>query len=429
MMDNTGISNPAWISPYSLKINILQNANVIEPLQNYYYYDYNESKTLINSYVNKIPQAETLVQLHYTHLLPFITRANDIFIRSMLKPASEQPDFTDKNVIAVCIVKDSQNIVFALDTDYPLPADSELAGYMWTEVIATLPVINNDPLTLNPAILSTITESNKKSKTQATAQLQLLDTMDSGLCDKYARATEAYNICRIEFDKLVMQKVKSMNIKPAISHVNSLVTPENAVNIQWSLVGEDAEYRAKLARLTALKYDYEQIRDRFMSDYEKRNNLYMFNNGEMQAIICKKWAETQQPVLCFIGKYIPEYSVNDTHKCGEYSKFITGMLEAGYSVLPINMEVTYTKNLVRIPDKQQSYVVDRHEYSYRSRLARVVTIINEESILYGCPNVENNYEELKLTLANDNYNDILITDRYMATGLLIWKASVSVIKN
>lgn len=399
-------------------IKVIPTAGVLEPMQNYYYYDYKESTELVSSYAKILPQAETLVQLHYTHLMPIITRANDIFIRSLLKTSNIRPDMSDKHIIAICIIRDNENIRFVSRSEIAETFENGLiATDYWTEVIANCPVINEDTGMVPSHLQQAITiRAKQTSATQETINA-LVAAMD--------RASESYNIGRIELDKLISTSLANGGMQSRISDKFHILTSQEDTNtIQWDNVINSQDLLAKQLSVKQLKHQYDSAVNQLRIECEIRNNLQRFANGQLFGQVEQKLRPTQitddsaQQVLCFIGKYIEKCTILEPKQIGvynpEYLKFMSCLLEKGFHILPMNIEVTITKNIFNLPYTGcQHSVIEHQEYSYRSRIARVAAILNADSIQYSCAPVETETQ-------NSDSKVSQLTSKYITTALLIW---------
>lgn len=426
------VATYTWINPYSLMIKVIPGAGVLEPTQNYYYYDYKESTELVVEYSKLLPQAESLVQLHYTHLMPIVTRANDIFVRSMLKPGNLRPDMLECRVIAICIVKDSENIRFVARDEILVTLENGLSeGEQWTEVIANYPVINEDK-GMVPGFLQPIMSSrgNKQSTDSH-------DTINS-LVAQMNRASESYNICRIELDKMTSEALANGTIRSHVSDKQQIITDTTDITVNnrytvhaWNSVICDDKIMQKQIDVNQLKKQYDIAVNTLRTECEIQNNLNEFANGTILTQLVSRLQnpsshpdDTNQMVLCFLGKYIEKCTIREAKQIGvynpEYLKFMSGLLEKGYHILPMNIEVTVTKNIVTPNNACPSTkycIIENQEFSYRSRLARVASIVNAESIQYCCEPVE--ITQTQCPTLNDN-NITQLTIKYITTALLIW---------
>ncbi len=419
-----------WINPYSLMIKVIPGAGILEPTQNYYYYDYKESSDLVAHYAKLLPQAETLVQLHYTHLMPIVTRANDIFVRSLLKTPSTRTDMSDSHIIAICIVRDSENIRFVPHDDIGNTLESGLAdGELWTEVIANYPVINEDNGVV-PGFLQQTIANKGKSRTDSD---ETIDTLVTGM----DRSSEAYNIGRIELDKMISEGLAMGNVRSSVSDkfhiVNGCELEDNvrsAIKL-WDSKISDNKLAEKQKAVAALKQQYDLAVNALRTECAIQNNLDEFTNGTMmEQVVTRLQNPTSHPddsnqlVLCFLGKYIEKCTIRENKQIGvynpEYLKFMSGLLERGYHILPMNIEVTVTKNIInhKTPCFNETIqTIQNQEYSYRSRIARVASIINVESILYSSEPSEIAQTEC---ITMDDIKVTQITSKYITTALLIW---------
>ena len=408
-------------------IKVIPGAGVLEPTQNYYYYDYKESTELVAEYSKLLPQAETLVQLHYTYLMPIVTRANDIFIRSLLKPVTHVPTVTDSRVIAICIVRDSENIRFVPRGEISDVFASGLSeGELWTEVIANYPVINED-YGLVPGFLQ---------PTMATrGYKQLTDSQDTinTLVAQMNRASESYNIGRIELDKMTSEALARGTVQSHISdkfHIVADPTQGQDTKV-WDSLVYDNKITQKQQQVSQLRLQYDAAVHTLRTECAIQNNLNGFADGVIMEQVINRLHnpashpdDTNQLVLCFLGKYIEKCTVREAKQIGvynpEYLKFMSCLLEKGYHILPMNIEVTVTKNIVTphaALENTVHRVIENQEYSCRSRIARVASIVNAESIQFSSEPVETT--QTQCTTMNDN-SVMQMTSKYITTALLIW---------
>lgn len=429
MTDSQTNTMNTWINPYSLMIKVIPGAGVLEPTHNYYYYDYKESTELVAEFSKLLPQAESLVQLHYTHLMPIVTRANDIFIRSLLKQANQVPDLSDSRVIAICIVRDSENIRFVprneITGDF---TDSLVENELWTEVIASYPVINEDNGQVPGFLQPTMAIRGYKQLTDSQETINSLVTQMN-------RASESYNIGRIELDKMTSEALAKGNINSQISdkfHIvaDAVDSNDNQIKI-WDSLVYDNNITRKQQQVNQLRKQYDIAMHTLRTECAIQNNLNGFANGVVMEQVINRLQnpashpdDTNQLVLCFLGKYIEKCTIREAKQIGvynpEYLKFMAGLLEKGYHILPMNIEVTVTKNVVTPHAALANTVhrvIENQEYSYRSRIARVASIVNAESIQFSCEPVETT--QTQCTTLNDN-SVIQITSKYITTALLIW---------
>ncbi len=418
-----------WINPYSLMIKVIPGAGILEPTQNYYYYDYKESRDLVAHYAKLLPQAETLVQLHYTHLMPIVTRANDIFVRSFLKYPNMRPDMADSRVIAICIVRDSENIRFVPHDDIVNTLDSGLAdGELWTEVIANYPVINEDRSGV-PGFLQQAIGNKGKSRTYSD---ETIDTLVSDM----NRASEAYNIGRIELDKMISEGLAVGSVRSSVSdkfHIVNESESEDSVRTDiklWDSKICNNKLAEKQKSVSALKQQYDIAVNALRTECAIQQNLAEFADGSMmEQVVTRLQNPTSHPddnnqlVLCFLGKYIEKCTINEIKQVGvynpEYLKFMSGLLEKGYHILPMNIEVTVTKNIINQKPtnfNDKIHAIQNQEYSYRSRIARVASVINVESILYS----SEPFETVHTCTTMDDIKVTQIASKYVTTTLLIW---------
>jgi hypothetical protein len=420
-----------WINPYSLMIKVIPGAGILEPTQNYYYYDYKESSELVVHYAKLLPQAETLIQLHYTHLMPIVTRANDIFVRSLLKSVSTRPDMSDSHIIALCIVRDSENIRFVPHDDIVQTLESGLAeGELWTEVIANYPVINED-CGVVPGFLQQAIANKGKSRTYSDETINTLVALMN-------RASEAYNIGRIELDKMLSNALAMGSVRSGVSdkfHIVNYADSGDSTKCDiklWDSKISDNKLSEKQKAVTALRQQYDIAVNTLRTECAIQKNLDEFANGAMMdQVVTRLQNPTSHPddnnqlVLCFLGKYIEKCTIRENKQIGvynpEYLKFMSGLLEKGYHILPMNIEVTVTKNIINNQKtacfNETIQTIQNQEYSYRSRIARVASVINVESILYSCEPFE--IAQTECTTMND-IKVTQITSKYIATTLLIW---------
>lgn len=420
-----------WINPYSLMIKVIPGAGLLEPTQNYYYYDYKESSDLVAHYAKLLPQAETLVQLHYTHLMPIVTRANDIFVRSLLKTPCTRPDMSDSRVIAICIARDSEHIRFVPHDDIVNTLESGLAdGELWTEVIANYPVINEDSGVV-PGFLQQTIANKSKSRTDS---VETMDTLVAGM----NRASEAYNIGRIELDKMISEGLAMGSVRSNVSDKFHIVNDEGESEVGvrndiklWDSKIYDNKLTIKQKAVSVLKQQYDVAVNALRTECAILINLAGFANGNMMELVINRLQnptshpdDNNQLVLCFLGKYIDKCTIRETKQISvynpEYLKFMSGLLEKGYHILPMNIEVTVTKNIInqKMPNFNNTiHAIQNQEYSYRSRIARVASVINVESILYSSEPFETVNTECTTM---DDIKVTQIASKYVTTALLIW---------
>jgi len=450
-----------WINPYSLMIKVIPGAGVLESTQNYYYYDYKESTELVAEYSKLLPQAESLVQLHYTHLMPIVTRANDIFIRSLLKPVNQVPDLSDSRIIAICIIRDSENIRFMPRGEITCEFASGLvAGELWTEVIANYPVINEDYGLVPGFLQPTMATRGYKQFTDSQ------ETINS-LVAQMNRASESYNIGRIELDKMTSESLAKGDVRSHVSDKFYLVAEpidgngtvdtgflaqcrgtdvslnsrppgvclELSVNGNqikvWDSIVYDNKITSKQHQVSQLRAQYDMAVHTLRTECAIQDNLNRFADGAVMEQVINRLQnpashpdDTNQLVLCFLGKYIEKCTIREAKQIGvynpEYLKFMSGLLEKGYHILPMNIEVTVTKNIVTPHPAMANTthrVIENQEYSYRSRIARVASIVNVESIQFSSEPIETTYTQC--TTANDS-SVTQMTSKYITTALLIW---------
>jgi hypothetical protein len=418
-----------WINPYSLMIKVIPGAGVLEPTQNYYYYDYKESTELVAEYSKLLPQAESLVQLHYTHLMPIVTRANDIFIRSLLKPVNQGPDLSDSRVIAICIIRDSENIRFMPRGEITCEFASGLvAGELWTEVIANYPVINEDYRLVPGFLQPTMATRGYKQFTDSQ------ETINS-LVAQMNRASESYNIGRIELDKMTSESLAKGDVRSHVSDKFYLVAEPidgngNQIKV-WDSIVYDNKITSKQHQVSQLRAQYDMAVHTLRTECAIQDNLNRFADGAVMEQVINRLQnpashpdDTNQLVLCFLGKYIEKCTIRESKQIGvynpEYLKFMSVLLEKGYHILPMNIEVTVTKNIVTPHPAMANTthrVIENQEYSYRSRIARVASIVNVESIQFSSEPMETTYTQC--TTANDS-SVTQMTSKYITTALLIW---------
>lgn len=431
-MSDTQIAAAAtytWINPYSLMIKVIPGAGVLEPTQNYYYYDYKESTELVAEYSKLLPQAESLVQLHYTHLMPIVTRANDIFVRSLLKPANQAPDLADSRVIAICIIRDSENIRFVPRDEITGDFTSGFVeGELWTEVIASYPVINEDYGQVPGFLQPTMATRGYKLLTESQETINFLVAQMN-------RASESYNIGRIELDKMMSDALAKGDVRSHISDKFHIVTESADSNDNQIKVWDSQVYNNKITRkqqqVSQLRAQYDLAVHALRTECAIQNNLNGFADGAIMEQVINRLQnpashpdDTNQLVMCFLGKYIEKCTIREAKQIGvynpEYLKFMAELLEKGYHILPMNIEVTVTKNIVtpHVALANSAHrVIENQEYSYRSRIARVASIVNAESIQFSSEPVETT--QTQCTTMNDN-SIMQITCKYVTTALLIW---------
>jgi hypothetical protein len=180
-----------------------------------------------------------------------------------------------------------------------------------------------------------------------------------------------------------------------------------------------------------LRQQYDLAVNLLRSECAIQNNLDEFANGIMAEHVMTRLRnptsypdDNNQLVLCFLGKYIEKCTIRENKQIGvynpEYLKFMSGLLERGHHILPMNIEVTVTKNIInqKMPCfNEKIQIIQNQEYSYRSRIARVASVINVESILYSSEPFETTQSEC--TTMND-IKVTQITSKYITTALLIW---------
>lgn len=334
-----------------------------------------------------LEQQETqVVQIHFTYMQPLATMSQDIFISATINhmELDVEWDINEANhyVIGFCFItpddklwlisKDKTARIFgAKQEDRELQEIREqLLSLEWTQVLATSPVLEDDPqILITKDQLSTILDKRNGAIRLTTVQAPV-DL--SGLLTEYMNAATLFHVSKID---------KERHINTVLQQGQAQIVDHTNTDGGWALVHQDCiglpkwdiKPYPKQAEWDEIERRYKELRNKLRVAQIRQLDLLKYENGSLFNEI----TPSHKYHVIFTGVLYNDPAPNTLKNLAiEHVKFIQTILaQPNMGIGITNIDVSVSRLYDRLSydkmDKTDYYVQNPVVYGWHSSLSRV----------------------------------------------------------
>lgn len=378
---------PDPVEPVDIGIKILTEEDedgvsirCLSELKQRYYANFASAQELLEL------QETPVVQIHFTYSQPLITMSQDIFISANINhmELDVEWDINEANrfVIGFCFITEDDKLLLLSkaqtmsiftaksDDEELLQLRAKLLGKEWTPVLATSPVLEDDPqIVITKELLSAILDKRngaiRLSTVQAPADL-------SGLLADYMNAATMYHVSKIDLEKQINNVIQRGQVA-ILDHTN--------IDGGWALVHQDCiglpkwdiKPYPKQTDWDEIERRYKDIRNKLRVAQIRQLDLLKYVDGSLLNQI----TPSNRYHVVFTGVLYNDPEPNTLKNLAlEHAKFIKTIIEQpnmGIGIVNIDVSVSrlYDRLTYDKMDKTDYYVQNPVVYGWHEQLSRV----------------------------------------------------------
>lgn len=378
---------PEPVEPVDIGIKILteedddgESIRCLSELKQRYYTNFASAQELLEQ------QETPVVQIHFTYMQPLATMAQDIFISANINhmELDVEWDINEANryVIGFCFITEDDKLwllskaqiarIFTAKTEEQelLDIRRRLVGREWSQVLATSPVLEDDPqIVITKDRLATILDKRNGAIRLTTVQTPV-DL--SGLLTDYMNAATMYHVSKIDKERQI-NSVLQKGQAQIIDHTN--------IDGGWALVHQDyiglpkwdIKPYPKQAEWDEVERRYKELRNKLRVAQMRQLDLMKYVDGSLLNQI----TSSHRYHVIFTGVLYNDPAPNTLKNLVlEHVKFIQTILaqpNMGIGIANIDVSVSrlYDRLTYDKMDKTDYYVQNPVVYGWHGQLSRV----------------------------------------------------------